>query len=121
MNGKIKILYIDDEEINLELFRINFSKKYEVITGLSGHEGLDILDKNNDVKVVISDMRMPEMNGIEFIMRAKNKHPQIKFFILTGFDITEEIIKAISKGFVMKYFRKPFNMADIERAIDNAL
>lgn len=91
MSEKIKIIYVDDEEVNVMLFQINFSVNYEVYTGYSGYEGLNLLEDHPDTKVIISDMKMPEMNGVEFIKKAKEKYPEKKFYILTGFEITDEI------------------------------
>lgn len=118
MSNKVKIIYIDDEEVNVMLFEINFSVHFEVYTGSSGFQGLELLEKHPDVKVIISDMKMPEMNGIEFIKVAKEKYPEKKFFILTGFEITEEIQHALKSGLIQKYFRKPFDMQEIESAIN---
>jgi two-component system, response regulator, stage 0 sporulation protein F len=121
MNNKAKILYVDDELINLTLFEINFSKKYEVSIVDNGMNGLEILDKNPDIKVVVSDMKMPNMDGIEFIRKAKEKHPDIKFYVLTGFEITKEIREALNSKLILKYFMKPFNMKEIDKVISEAI
>lgn len=113
-----KILYVDDESLNLQLFELNFNNKYDVVTANDGYHGLDVLEENAEAEIVISDMKMPGMNGVEFINKAKAKYPNKKFFILTGFDITEEISEAIESGLVLKYFRKPFNIAEIDAAIN---
>lgn len=118
MSNKTKILYVDDEDINVMLFKINFSVNFEVLTGSSGFDGLELLDKNSDVKIIISDMKMPEMNGVEFITKAKEKFPDKKFYILTGFEITEEIQSALDSGLIQEYFQKPFNMKEIESSIN---
>lgn len=112
-----KILYIDDEPINLLIFKTLFEKKYDVITGLSGIEGLDILQRYDDISVVISDMQMPEMDGIEFIEKARQLYPNTKFSILTGYDITPKIKEAIDSEIICNYFQKPFNFADIDSKI----
>jgi two-component system, response regulator, stage 0 sporulation protein F len=119
--SKIKIHYIDDEEINLQLFEYNFSRKYEVITDNNGNEGLLSLEKHPDIQVVISDMKMPHMNGLEFISKAKEKYNDKRYFILTGFDFTAEIQKAIESKLIVSYFRKPFNIREIEAAIDEVV
>jgi len=121
MNENITILYVDDETINLQIFEINFRKKYKVITAMSGKEGLEKLEGHNDILVVVSDMKMPGMNGIEFIKKAKETHEHVVYFILTGFDITEEISDAIKDNTINQYFRKPFNMKEINMAIETAL
>ncbi len=118
---KTKILYVDDEPINLKLFEINFSKKYEVVVGNDGFEGLNVLSNNPGIMVVISDMKMPQMNGLEFIKKGKEMYPDKKFYILTGYEITHEIQEALNAGLIIKYFSKPFNYYDIDKSIEKAL
>jgi len=121
MADKVALLYVDDEPINLQLFKINFSKMYEVHTAETGFAGIDFLEKHPEIEVVISDMKMPRMNGVEFIKTAKVKYPNIHFFILTGFEKTSEIEDAINNGLIIKYFRKPFNIKEIEQSLNNAI
>lgn len=121
MNEKRTLLYVDDEPINLKLFSINFQNKYHVLTAGSGFEGLTILKSAPETQVVISDMKMPGMNGIEFIRKAKKEFPHMSYFILTGFDITEEIADALNENIICKYFRKPFNIKEIELSFEEAL
>lgn len=118
MDGKIKVLYVDDEQINTQLFEINFAEKYDVYTVSSGAEGLSILEKEPNIIVVISDMKMPELNGIEFIKKAKERFPSIKYYILTGYEITPEIQESLNNGLIHKYFRKPFNIKSIEAEVE---
>ncbi|MFA6402437.1 MAG: response regulator [Salinivirgaceae bacterium] len=121
MKKKPMLLYVDDEPINLMLFEANFKQNYTVITAESGIIGLEKLYSNNEFVVVISDMKMPEMNGIEFITLAKKEFPNIAYYILTGYDITQEISEALKNKLIFRYFRKPFNLKEIEDAIIEAL
>ena len=121
MNGKIKVLYVDDEPINLQIFEISFNRSYEVFTARSGKSGLEELEKDPGISVIISDMKMPVMNGIEFIKKAREQYPGKKFYILTGFDITDEIQHALETGLIIKYFRKPFDLQEIDTAIKEAI
>ena len=121
MKKQVNILYVDDEQINLELFSIVFKKKFNVVTAESGSEGLEKLKQNKDICIVISDMRMPGMNGIEFINSAKKKFKSVIYFILTGFEITEEIADALNQKLINKYFKKPFNSKEIEKTINEVL
>lgn len=115
----ITILYVDDEEPNLFLFKVAFEEKYEVITSRSGMEGLEKLDLEHDkIIVVISDMKMPEMNGVEFIRKARDLYNHIGYFILTGYDYNDEIDQAIKEEIVHKFFTKPFKQEEIEAAIE---
>lgn len=119
---KITILYVDDEEANLFIFEKMFEAKYHVLTAHSGTEGLESLKGHSaDIIVVISDMRMPNMNGVEFIRKAKNNYANIAYFILTGFDFNDEIEEALNSHLIHKFFTKPFEMSDIEEAITEAV
>ena len=121
MEKRVSILYVDDELLNLELFALVFKKKFNVITAESGSEGLEKLKQNKDVCIVISDMRMPGMNGIEFINNAKKDFNNIAYFILTGFEITEDIADALNQKLINRYFKKPFNSKEIESTINEVL
>lgn len=121
MSEKIKILCVDDEYLNLELFEINFQKKFNVITAISGYDGLIALRQNPEVKIVITDMHMPGMNGIEFIKEAKAEFPNVIFYILTGYAITEEISDALNEKIIERYFSKPYNIPDLEEVVLEAL
>jgi response regulator RpfG family c-di-GMP phosphodiesterase len=121
MNQPPTLLYVDDEPLNLMLFEINFKKKFNVKTALSGESGLDILSSVPSIQVVITDMKMPGMSGIEFIKKAKEQFPEIVFFILTGYEITKEIIHALEEKLIYKYFKKPFLLKEMETAILEAL
>lgn len=118
---KANILYIDDEPVNLLLFEKLFETKYNVLTGLSGFDGLKLLSKHGDIGIVISDMQMPEMDGIQFIEKAKQYYPHIKFYILTGYDITPRIEEALNTNLICHYFQKPFNMMEIDNKIVESL
>ena len=116
----ISILNVDDEPINRMLFTSIFKNKYNVFTAESGLAGLEIL-RNGNIDIVISDMKMPGMDGIEFIGKARELYPQILYFILTGFDVTPEIQKSLETGMIIKCFRKPLNMKEIEETIKSCL
>ena len=115
------VLNVDDEPINRMLFQSVFKNKYRVLTAESGSSGLEILQDNRNIDVVISDMKMPGMNGIEFINKARELFPEKFYFILTGFDITPEIQKSLDTGSICKCFRKPLNMKEIEESINERL
>jgi response regulator RpfG family c-di-GMP phosphodiesterase len=112
-NKNISILYVDDELINLELFNIVFRSIFKVIIAESAEAGLKMLSTNPEIKIVISDMKMPGMNGIQFIKEAQKKYKHIVYYILTGYEITEEIQEAIEEKLIHKYFKKPFDKAEL--------
>ena len=121
MNKDITILYVDDEPINLQLFSLNFNRMYSVIVADSANAGLEKLEIHSEVAVVVSDMKMPGMNGLEFIKIAKEKYPDITFYILTGFEITNDIADALEEKLIVRYFQKPFNVKEIDMSIKEIL
>ena len=70
-----KILFVDDEEINILNFRMIFEDKYEVLTALSGEEGLECFKETDDIGLVISDQRMPGISGIEMLSKIYDIDP----------------------------------------------
>lgn len=119
--SKTKILYVDDEPINLMLFKLSLSKNHAVITAENGEKGLEILSTTPDVDVVFSDMRMPIMDGLEFITEAKKLLPAIPYYILSGFDLNAEIQNALDNKLIKKYFQKPFDLNAISSEIEQSM
>jgi len=119
MTKRITILYVDDEDINLFLFEKSFTGLYNVITANSGEQGLKKLaDYSNDIIVVITDMRMPVMDGLTFIRKAKETFNNIAYYVLTAFNYNEEIDKAIEERLINKFFTKPFDIELIKAEVD---
>jgi len=114
------ILYVDDEEKNLDSFKIVFRKDYDIKVAKSAEEGFKIL-QNNEVRLVITDQRMPNMTGVEFLEKIAHSHPDITRIILTGYSDVEAIISAINKGRVFRYITKPWNKKELKETIDYAL
>lgn len=117
MKLPVTILYVDDEPTNLLLFELMFKKSFDVVLAGSGYQGLEILQKKPGIKITISDMKMPGMNGIQFIEKAKHQYPDVVFYILTSFEISPEIHDSLNKGLIEKFFQKPFNMQEIKKSI----
>lgn len=119
-----KILYVDDEEMNLLLFKLNFKKHFEVVTASCGADGIDLLQRGLQVEVVISDMKMPGISGIEFLKEARALLRETPFYILTGFEIIDEIKAALNEGLIQGYFQKPFNrdvlLNEFQFVLDNS-
>ena len=118
IDNKETILYVDDEEINLFLFQKRFEHTLDVLTAESGEEGLEKLKQNSKkIKAVISDLRMPGMNGLEFIDTAKKEFKDISYYILTGYEFSEDLQDAISKKLIKDLFKKPFDFEQILQAV----
>jgi CheY-like chemotaxis protein/uncharacterized protein YqfB (UPF0267 family) len=116
-----KILYVDDEEINLRSFTRTFRRKYSIVTATSGKEAIEILEKDNDIAVLVTDQRMPGMTGIELLENISPKFPDLPRLILTGFSDEEDIKKAVNKCGIFRYLSKPWEEDDLESALHQAL
>lgn len=99
---------MDDEEINLELLQLTFMDELEVVTARSAKEGLKILDKNPDIQVIISDLKMPVMNGLDFIKEIKKESPERVCMLLTGFMESEIMMEGFNKELIFRYIMKPW-------------
>lgn len=118
MIDKTKILYVDDEEMNTLLFEIIFSEKYDVILASDGQDALNVLDKEPEIAVVISDMKMPGLSGVDFIKTAYASFPDKRYFLLSGMDITAEIQYLLEEKIVISFIKKPFNLERVEKLIE---
>ncbi len=116
---KISVLYVDDEENNLRSFKATFRRIYKVHTAISGEEGLKILEEN-PVQVIITDQRMPEMTGIEFLIKVLERDKEPMRMLLTGYSDINAVIDSINKGQVYRYLTKPWNEGELRSAIESA-
>ena len=112
------ILFVDDEKAILNSIRREFfDSPYEVFIASSGKEALEILNKNQ-IDLVVSDMRMPEMDGYELLKRVKSIHPSIIRLILSGFTDEKTVFKSIYNNLAKLFITKPWKKDDFRRAID---
>src|SRR5712671_5685755 len=118
-NDMNNVLYVDDEENNLNSFRAALRRNYNIFTALSGEEGIEILSKN-DIHVVVTDQRMPNMTGVQFLQHIPGDQDNIRI-ILTGFTDMESIIEAINTGKIYRYITKPWDKDELNITIDNAI
>jgi len=118
MKDRPAILYVDDEDTNLLLFRIAFENGREVLLANSPEEGLIKLRENKDrIRAVISDMHMPKMNGVQFVEEAKKQSDKIPYYILSGYSYNDEIDLALKNQKIKKFFTKPFDRNEIESSL----
>lgn len=117
---KPTVLYVDDLPINLKLFEATFRNDFDIILTESAREALQLLEEK-EVQVVISDQRMPEMIGTEFLEIVAEKYPDIRRYLLTAFTDTETVIEAVNVGRVHGYIKKPMNADEIRKSISHSL
>lgn len=103
------LLIVDDEENILKaLVRVFRRDGYRVLTASSGEKGLEALETHK-VNVILSDMRMPNMNGVEFLNRVKETHPDTIRIVLSGYTDLDFVTEAINRGAIYKFLTKPWD------------
>ncbi|KAA3436797.1 response regulator [Rufibacter hautae] len=113
------ILYIDNEEDNLVVFKSTFRKYFKVFTAMSGEEGLRILS-NEPISLVITDQRMPKITGVQFLKSLPEDKDLIKI-ILTGHSDTASILDAINSGKIYRYILKPWDKENLKNIMESAI
>ncbi len=122
MNEEIKILCVDDESSVLKaLQRLFLDHDYEIITAASGEEGINIFKETESIQLIISDYRMPGMNGVDFLKKVYQLRPETIRIVLSGYADTAAIVEAINEGGIYKFIPKPWNDDDLKVTISNAL
>lgn len=121
--SRATILYIDDDQENLRTFRRIFRKEYTVLLAESGEHGLELLRAHAPIPLIVTDQRMPEMTGIEFLERSREISPDSIRMIITGFTDVQALIDAINKGHVYRYITKPWDEQELfitfKRAVES--
>lgn len=118
---KGRVLYVDDEEINLINFRETLHDEFEIFTAASGREALELLEREGEMALVVSDQRMPGMSGIEFLSRIRERYPDTIRMIISAYTEVHELIEAINQAEVYRYFVKPWKEESLRLTIGNAV
>ncbi len=120
MNDSIPtILIADDEAKERKVLSINLKTKYKVLEAQNGNEALELIEGNN-VHLVLTDLKMPGMNGLELLKRIKKNHKNIPVILLTAFGSINNAVEAMKRG-ALDYITKPVNLENLEASIEKAL
>ena len=119
---KKTVLFVDDEERVLSCLKGGLlDEPYKTLFAKSGKEALEILEKN-EVHVIVTDMRMPEMGGLELLKAVKEKYPHIVRMVLSGYTQVTTLLTAINQGTIFKFITKPWDFEeDFKPAIREAI
>ena len=117
---KPAILFVDDEQRVLRSLKVLFSPMYKVYTTTNGYEALKLL-KTENIEVLVSDQRMPEMMGTELLRLAKEASPDTMRLLLTGYSDLTAIVGSINEGEIFRYINKPWNNKEIKETIASAM
>lgn len=121
MGDRARILIVDDEEAILETMSFTFDEDYDVLTAPSARDAIALLDANAPIAAVITDQRMPEMTGVEFLARVCERHPNTTRIILTGYADGDAMVRAINEGHVYAYVTKPWEPDDLKQLVHRAV
>lgn len=120
---KSKVLFVDDEPKILSSIRRGIiGEKYVGLYANSGKEAIEIME-NEEIAVLVTDMRMPEMNGLELLQLVKEKYPNTLRIVLSGYAQISQVLATVNKVGVFKYIAKPWDLEDdflvgIRQAVD---
>lgn len=120
IDRKLKLMIVDDEPDNLALLYRTFRRDFEVIKAESAIAALKILDEQGEMAIIISDQRMPEMLGTEFLSKTVDHYPDTIRIVLTGYTDVEDLVEAINSGKVFKYITKPWVPDQLKVVIQQA-
>lgn len=116
-----KILFVDDEPNVLQSIRRQLRKEFEVDTAEGGEEALQMLNGNGTYAIIVSDMRMPGMNGVEVLAQAKKDSPDTVRMMLTGNADQQTAVDAVNHGDIFRFLNKPCETEELATAIRNGL
>lgn len=114
--SQISVLFVDDEEDIRTSFRVRFRQQFDIHLAADGVAALDILRRRNEINVVVTDIRMPTMSGLEMIKRAREVDPDMGFIVVSGHGDTDDVVDALRLG-ARNFIRKPYSFAELEEAI----
>ena len=118
---QIKILFVDDEPANIEIFRRNFADRYDILTASSGREALELFENNPEISIILSDYTMPGMNGVELIEQLHKRNPDTYRILITAFAEFENILEAIHQGHVSYYVIRPWDRDRLRLILEQAV
>lgn len=115
------LLVVDDESDNLDALERVFRKRYRFLRANSGAEALSLLAQNPRIDVIISDQRMPQMTGVEFLEKTLTTHSKTVRILLTGYTDIDSIIAAVNQGHIFRYITKPWDTTDLSNSVEQAM
>lgn len=116
-----QVLFVDDDANILSGYKRALHKRYEIVTCLSGEEGLNKIGSDGPFAVIVADMQMPGMNGIEFLRKAQEAAPSTVRLMLTGNADQKTAADAVNQGHVFSFLTKPCPAESLDLALSNAV
>lgn len=115
----INVLYLDDEEQNVFSFKANLREDFTIFTSTTPDDAYEIL-KNNDIHIIITDMKMPKVSGIEFLRETINISPNSAKMVISAYTDVKTIIESVNDNHILYYISKPINFDELKSKIISA-
>src|SRR5262249_9632721 len=120
--AKPAILYVDDDPSNRLLFKLLFGREYRVVDAESGADGLRLLEREDGkIPLVVSDHRMPEMTGVPFLTKVRERWPDTIRIIATAYTDVKDLIDAINLGEIYRFVKKPWEKEELQVTLRRAM
>jgi DNA-binding NtrC family response regulator len=117
--AKGRVLCVDDEPNILRALSWLLQKEFDVMTSTSGHEALE-LARRGDFDVIISDQRMPEMSGVDFLREVRALAPRAMRILLTGYSDMQAVLRSVNESEIFRYINKPWNINELPKVVAQA-
>ncbi|MDP3428594.1 MAG: HD domain-containing protein [Humidesulfovibrio sp.] len=118
---KARVLMVDDDANLLDSVRRHFAAKYDLVTAQSGQEALEIMAASEPFSVLVSDLKMPGMDGVQLLSRSAELFPDTIRILLTGYADLQNAMDAVNRGFIFRFLNKPCPLGALEQALVDAL
>lgn len=116
------VLFVDDEEMNLFILKRLFSSDFNVITASSAAEAIEVIkEQTEEIDAVVTDLKMPEVSGLQMISEVEDLLGDKPRFLLTGYNYHAEIDEAIANNKITGVFKKPFDFEEIKQVLQEQL
>ena len=113
-----KILFVDDEPNVLATYKRHLRKQFQLETATSGKQGLEAIDSRGPFAVIVADLRMPGMDGIQFLAEARERAPDSVLMMLTGYADVQTALKAVNEGVFFRFLIKPVQLETLVKALE---
>jgi response regulator RpfG family c-di-GMP phosphodiesterase len=116
-----KILFVDDETAVLDAYKRTLRRDFEIETAVGGEQGLALIQSQGPFAVVVSDMRMPNMDGVQFLSRVRQASPDSVRMVVTGYADIQNAMDAVNQGYLFRFLAKPCDKETLGKALTAAL
>ncbi len=120
-DASLRVLFVDDDDRTLNAFKFSLQRTFNIVTANDPTEALDVVRNESNIAVVVSDFKMPEMDGVTFLMQVRDISPHTVRILLTGQANTEVAARGVNQGQIFRFLTKPCTRATLSDALQDGL